>query len=260
MNFADKIKITVFILVLFGFFEALYFKQQFFWAILIPISIGFILAIFWILGPDLIRRKRLKMKKLILPLLLIFGVVFFLFFEASGLLRQIVIFLGIIANLLFFINYKKIPLERPKDPKNILVFNFLFFVLNLAAFLDFWVIYSIYFNFGLALWFSMVLILIISLGLFYYLFWATNVFSDFILPFVSLLGLVMLEVFVVLSFWPASFATQSIILILVFYTFSGLLLLKAKKELKNRDIAEFIIIFIIIFALILATLKWYTVF
>ena len=260
MSSKETIRAGVISLILLGFFEAVYFKQEFFWVITFPIAITFILVFVWIFGPDLIRRKSLKMKKIILPFLLLFGIVFFLLFEPSGFLRQMVIIFGIAAFILFFVIYRRLPLERPKDPQNILVYNGLFFLLNLTAFLDFWVIFSIYFNFGLPLWMGMIFILVAALALFYYLFWACGIFADYILPFTVLLGVVILEVFVSLSFWPVNFATKSIILILVFYLFSGLLILRAKKELTKKEIAEYLILFIIIFLIIIFTMNWYTVF
>jgi len=260
MSFADKIKAVILSLVLFGFFEALYFKQQFFWIITLPLMLGFLLTFFWIVGPDLIQRKRLKMKKMILPLFLLFGVVFFLLFEPSQFLRQMIIIVSSISFLLFFINYRKIPLERPKDPESNKVFNLLFFLLNLTAFLDFWVIFNIYLNFGWSLWLNMLFLLALSLGLFYYLFWAAGIFADYILSFTVLLGLIILEVFIALSFWPVDFSTKSIILILIFYTFSGLLILKAKKELDKKGVLEYLILFLVIFLLIIFSMKWYTVF
>jgi len=151
-------------------------------------------------------------------------------------------------------------LERPKDIENVSVYNSIFFLLNLAAFLDFWVIYSIYSNFNLSLWMNMIIILVVALGLFYYLFWACGIFAEYILPFTILLGLVILEIFVALSFWPVDASTKSIILILVFYTFSGLLVLRAKKELTKREILEYLILFIILFLIIIFTMRWYTVF
>ncbi|GAG93390.1 unnamed protein product, partial [marine sediment metagenome] len=77
MSSKETIKAAVISLILLGFFEALYFKQEFFWIIIIPIALVFVLAFVWIFGPDLIRRKSLKMKKMILPFLLLFGIVFF---------------------------------------------------------------------------------------------------------------------------------------------------------------------------------------
>ena len=128
MSSTDKIKTVILSLILLGFFEALYFKQQFFWIIILPIILAFILAFIWILGPDLIRRKSLKMKKMILPFLLLAGIVFFILFEPSRFLGQIIIFLGILSCILFLVIYRKIPLERPKDSKYNLVYNFLFFL------------------------------------------------------------------------------------------------------------------------------------
>jgi hypothetical protein len=260
MSFADKIKATVFSVFLLGFLEALSFKQQFFWAIIIPLSLAFLLAFIWILGPDIVRRKRLKMKKAILPIFLVFGAVFFVLFEPSSILRQIVIILSVLAFILFFVIYRKIPLEKPTSPNNKYIFDLLFFLLNLTAFLDFWVIFNIYSNFGLALWVGMILILIISVGLFYYLFWAGGIYSNYILTFTVLLGLVILEIFVTLSFWPVDFSTKSIILILIFYVFSGLLILRAQKEMTLSKVLEYIILFVVIFLIVILTMKWFTVF
>lgn len=256
----DRIKAIVVSLILLGFFEALYFKQQFFWIIIMPITLAFLLAFIWILGPDLIRRKNLKMKKIILPFLLFLGIVFFLMFEVSGILRQSIIIVGVFSFILFFIIYRKIPLEKPKDRKNTPVYNILFFLLNLTAFLNFWIVFNIYFNFSLPLWGSMILALVVAVALFYYLFWACGIFSDYLLSFLVLIGLVILEIFVTLSYWPVDFITKSMILTLVFYVFSGLCIIRAKKELTKKVIAEYLVLFIIIFSVIIFTMKWYTVF
>ncbi|MBA7496080.1 hypothetical protein ES702_06678 [subsurface metagenome] len=260
MTFSDQIKAAIFSLIFLGIAEAIYFKQQFFWIIILPITLAFLLAFVWILGPDLIRRKSLKMTKVILPLLLLAGIFFFLILEPSKLLRQIVIFLGLFSFILFFAFYRKIPLERPKDPKNRSVFNVLIFLLTITAFLDFWAAYSVYFSFSLPLWASMLLMAVISFSLFYYLFWAGGIFVDFLLVFAVLLSLIILEIFLILSFWPTDPKTLAIILILVFYTFSGILILKAKKELTKKLILEYLILFILIFALAVGTMNWQLVF
>jgi len=145
MTFADKIKIFILSLIFLGVCEAIYFEQQFFWIIVLPISLAFFLVLIWIIGPDLIRRKSLKMTKIVMPLLMIIGIFFFLILEPSKILRQMIILFGLVSLVLFLVYYRKIPLERPKDPKNRSIFNLLIFLLTVTAFLDFWAIQCLFF-------------------------------------------------------------------------------------------------------------------
>jgi hypothetical protein len=257
MSFTDKIKAIISCAVLAGIFEAIYLQQQFFWIIIAPVSLAFLLAFLWILGPDFFRRKRLKMKKMVLPLLILVGVTFFLLFEPTKFLRQVVIILSIAAFWLFFTIYRKIPAEDLEEKELDGILNLLTFLCTFSAFLDFWVIYNVYYAFALSLWVSMLMVLVVSFALFAYLFWATGIYAQFLLPFAILLGVTLLEIFLVLSFWPTDPATKSLILVLFFYTLLGLTVTRAKKELNRKKVLEYLVLFCFFFLLIILTMKWY---
>ncbi len=256
MTLVTRIKALTTCIALLIFFEAIYFRTQFFAAIALPISIVFVLAFLWILGPDFFYRRELKAKKTILPFLLILATTFFLFIEPTIVFKQTIIFASVFSIWIFYAIYRKIPIEDTAESKKLPVQNWLNFLLVLTAFLCFWVIYNFYFAYAMPLWISMLLVLLISLILFYYFFWSINIYEKIILPFAALLGLSILEVFLVLAFWSTSPTSRSLILVLTFYILLGLILSRAKNQLNKARIIEYLIVFLIIFLMIIFRLNW----
>src|SRR4030042_3951471 len=95
--------------------EILYFKQTLFSLIFVPLIIIGVMVILWLIGGDLFRRRILKIKKMVLPILLLLGVSFFLFFEISIFLRQFVIIITLFCLYFFALYYKRIPIEKKRD-------------------------------------------------------------------------------------------------------------------------------------------------
>ncbi len=256
MSFITKIKAITTSLALLAFYEAIFFRTQFFWAISLPIAIIFILAFLWILGPDFFYRQQLKFKKAIVPFLLIASTILFLFIEPSSFFRQVIIVLSVFSVFIFFAIYRKIPIEENAESKKLPIQNWLTFILSLTAFLCFWLIYNFYFAYTLPLWLSMVIVLIISLILFYYFFWSLSIFENIIFPFSALMGLVILEVFLILAFWAIDPTTRSLLMIIVFYPLLNLILARTRNELNRSKVIEYLIVFGILFILLILTISW----
>ena len=256
MTFVTKIKAITTSIALLAFYEAVFFRTQFFWKLALPISIVFILAFLWILGPDFFYRRQLKAKKLIVPFILFVVTTLFLFIETSSLFRQIIIFLSVFSAFIFFAIYRKIPIEENAESKKLPVQNWLTFILSLTAFLSFWLVYNFYFAYALPLWLSMLIILAISLILFYYFFWALSIYEKIVFPFSALLGLVILEVFLILAFWATDPTTRSLLMIIVFYPVLNLILARTRNQLNRSKVIEYLIVFGLLFILLVLTLNW----
>jgi hypothetical protein len=236
--------------------EILYFKQTLLTVTLGPLIVIGCLIILWLIGGDLFRRRLLKFKKIILPALLLIGVSFFIFFEISPFLRQFIIFITLICFYFFALYYKRIPVEKKSDYYKIE--SLLNSMILVTAFLSYLVIYDLFFTFFVPLWLAMILVLLISWLLFYYLFWATASWVSIMPAFVSLMGIIILEIFAVLSFWRTDPMIRSIVLVTVFYAFLGILSLRIKNEFKNYKIAEYLIVAAIVLIITISTMRWYT--
>lgn len=248
---------SVFVTLLCGLLlEVLYFKQTLFSLTIIPLVLigGFILL--WLIGGNLFRRQALKLKKIILPFMLILGTSFFLFYETSVILRQFVILLCLFCIFLFTYYYRRIPAASKED--YLKIESFLNVMILVSAFLSYLIIYDLFFTFFMPLWVAMLLVLLVSWLLFYYLFWATSSWISVLPAFVILMGIVMLEIFSVLSFWRTDPMIRSIVLVSMFYVFLGVLSLRTKKELTNKKVAEYVIVAIIVLLITISTMRWYT--
>ena len=127
----------------------------------------------------------------------------------------------------------------------------------ITAFLSYLVIYDLFFTFFTPLWIAMILVLLVSWLLFYYLFWATSSWISIMPVFVILMGIVVLEIFSVLSFWRTDPMIRSIVLTTVFYVFLGVLGLKTKNEFFSKKITEYLIVATIVLIITISTMRWY---
>ena len=236
--------------------EVLYFKQTLLTVMLMPLILVGLIATIWLIGGDLFRRRLLKLKKMILPILLLLGVSFFLFFEISAFLRQFVIIITLFCFYFFALYYKRIPVEKKADYYK--VESLLNAMILITAFLSYLVIYDLFFTLFVPLWLSMLLVLLVSWLLFYYLFWATNSWISIMPPFVILMGIIMLEIFSVLSFWRTDPMIRSIVLTTGFYVFLGVFSLKIKNEFINKKVSEYLIVAVIVLIITISTMKWYS--
>lgn len=235
--------------------EILYFKQTLFSVFFAPLIIIGVIIILWLIGGDLFRRRILKLKKMILPVLLLLGVSFFLFFEISAFLRQFVIIIALFCFYFFALYYKRIPVEKKRDYYK--VESLLNSMILVTVFLSYLVIYDLFFTVFTPLWMAMLLVLLVSWLLFYYLFWATASWVSVMPVFVILMGIVVLEIFSVLSFWRTDPMIRSIILTTVFYVFLGILGLKTKNEFIGKRVSEYLIVSAIVLIITISTMRWY---
>ena len=242
-------------LILLAILEALYYKQAYIWVIAAAPTLIGLLFLFWILGGHLLQRFLLKFKKMILPGLLILGACFFIIFEPSKVLRQIVIMVVALSFFYFMLVYRQIPVEEEKDlPK---ISGFVHFLILLTVFLDYLIVYDLYFSFFLPFWAAQLLTLIIASLLFYYLLWATANLSTHSWFFVILLGLITYEIFLILVFWRTDSMVRSMILTTIFYIFVGLITARLKKELNLAKILEYLFAGAVVLILVIMTMRWY---
>ena len=76
--------------------------------------------------------------------------------------------------------------------------------------------------------------------------------------FVILMGIVILEIFSVLSFWRTDPMIRSIVLVTAFYVFLGVLSLKIKNEFNNKKVIEYLVVAAVVLIITISTMRWYT--
>lgn len=243
-------------LILLALLEALYFKTNvYIWILALPpVLVGF-LCLAWILGGHLLQRFLLKFKKLILPGLLILGAAFFIIFEPSKILRQAIILVTTFSFFYFLLIYRQIPVEETKDLAK--VSNFVHFLILLTVFLDYLIVYDLYFTYFLPFWVAQILTLIIGTLLFYYLLWSTDSLDEYSWFFITLLGIISWQIFLTLAFWRTDSMVRSLILTTVFYVFVGLITAELKKELTLVKILEYLLVGAGVLILVIMTMRWY---
>ncbi len=248
----------IFCVFIFLIFEAILLKQAIFYVLASPIIIGSVIISLVIIGANIRRRGFLKAQKLLLPVLLIVGILFLIFFESSLLINQIVIFWGTILFYFFLAFYKKIPFSEDISRKDkIIIKNYFQFAIIFTAFLEFLAGYFLFYIYNLPLPLVTIFMIVISSALFYYLIWLfEGEISIRKWLFVILLGLLTAQFFFILAFWPTSPWIASTILILLFYLFFGLFHLGMEGKLEIKKAWEYLIVITIILIITVSIMRW----
>lgn len=156
----------------------------------------------------------------------------FLILEMSWMLKILMICLSVWAGYMFF-----------KKKEN----DFLVIILYFLLFYD---CYSLFFSFSWPLWLPMGLIIVFTAPI-YYFFWSHS------RVYAVLLTLIILEIFLGLLPWPTDPKGKAMILVGIFYLFSGFISSREQNELSLKKIAPYIIVSFMVILMVILTSQWY---
>ncbi len=218
----------------------------------IILSFIFFLILFWFA-----EKKYLQSKVLIrnlLPLSLLLGLIFFFSFTGSLLLKETMLLL---LAFCFYLFYSRLGIPYKKEVAHQLTYYWLDISILVAIYLLSLSVYQLTSLFNLQLHFT-IIILAISAGLiFSYGLWARNIGRKLFWVFSVLFTLIILEVFIVLSFWQEVFPLyKALILAFLYYIFMGLLDIKLRQERLKDHYLGYLIFGILIFVLLILTIDW----
>lgn len=251
LRFSRPIKsILASVLLLFAF-ELTFYRFLSFYLLVIITFFLFLILFAWVEKKTVFNRE--AMIKIILPLILLLSLFAFIFFEASAVFIQLVIILGCTCFYLFF-SRLKIPL--PKEFSIIVTYYWLDLISFLTAFLYFLFVQNLLFIKNFPIWFLMVLVTLGAYLIFYYVLWARSKEGRVVSLFSSLFALILLESFLVMSFWNIDPVPKSLLLVIVLYFYLGVLDLKLRGELTGKKIVEYLLISIIATLIIVLTIRW----
>lgn len=189
--------------------------------------------------------KLITFEKILFLSVLALSILGFWYFEESILLKVLIIMLAL-GGLFVALKNKKDKISHAS--------NFEFLSL-LILYLGIYVIYNILYSINLPLYAAMVVVLILVTALFFSMLSLDQV--DTILPkevfrgLILLLGLVVLELFLGLYFWPIEPEAKSLILVVVFYLITSIIYLYIHSMLRLNKIRGYLIVSILILAIIL---------
>jgi hypothetical protein len=181
--------------------------------------------------------------KLILGLLLTVSVCGFFYFEQSAILRTLIVILSLISfSLVFFYNSET---PTSSNRREILVV--------LILYLGIFSLYNLLYGLGIQLYLIMIavwlLVTLLFIGLLILDRMDKLVSKTLFSLFACLNGLVILEVFLSLSFWPIDPKIKSLVLVVIFYLVVNLFYLYANNMLRFKKTFGYILISLIILAL-----------
>lgn len=177
-------------------------------------------------------------------ILMISGFGYF-YFETSSILRfLVVVFGGLIALWSFFSKQEKPFLNSRRE-----ILSLLILYLGLFTF------YNLLYGVGIPLYLIMVMTWILVCATLYsslILDRINTIFDSSLLwVYISLIGLVVLETFLSLSFWPIDPQFKCLIIIVFYYLASNLIYLRAANMLRLKRIVGFILAGLIILGLLI---------
>lgn len=251
-RFSRPIKSVIASILLLLIFELIFYRIL---SLYILVLISFILffALFaWVERKSLITKESLI--KIILPILLIISLNGFIFFEASTIFIHLVIILSSFCFYLFF-SRMKIPLS--KDESIIVTYYWLDLISFLTAFLYFLFIQNLLFVKNFPIWSLMIFIMLGAYLIFYYVLWARSKEGRIVPLFSSLFSLILLESFLMMSFWNIDPVPKSLLMVIILYFYLGVLDLKLRGELTGKKIIEYLLISIVATLIIILTIKWW---
>ncbi|MFA4931138.1 MAG: hypothetical protein WC570_04730 [Patescibacteria group bacterium] len=224
-----------------------YFPDFVFWGSFVLLVLV-VSGVLWVMGGNweegIIRRS-------ILPVLLSMGVLSFGFFMPITLFQQVVMVMGAICMYFLLLYVDQFPY------KSFLVTRLNFsFVALVAAYLLYFSIAHFSVSIALPLWILMVVVVFFSFAIFYSILWASGLDRSIVVLYTVLLGLLISEIFLVISFWPVDPSAKSIVLVVVMYIFWGLLSHWLEKIMSARIVAEYVLLGLVLMAAVLLTASW----
>lgn len=251
LRFSRPIKSVVASILLFAILELIFYRILSFYLLAIITIFLFFLLFAWLEKKSFFSRESLI--KLILPLLLLISLLAFIFFEASAIFIQLVIILSVFCFYLFF-SRMKIPL--PKEESVVVTYYWLDLISFLTAFLYFLFVQNLLFIKNFPIWFLMILVTFGSYLIFFYVLWARSKEGRVVPVFSSLFALILLESFLMMSFWNIDPVPKSLLMVVLLYFYLGVLDLKLRGELTGKKIIEYLMISIVATLIIIFTIRW----
>lgn len=218
----------------------------------IALSILFFLLAFFYSERSYLKKKVIFRQTL--PLIMLMGVLSFLLFELNGFLQEgVIIFMSFC--LYFFYSRAEIPL--PQKESRQVTYHWLDLCILFSIYLISLALYQLVYFANLPLWGLVLFLALLGGGLFGYGLWARRVAKQPLLVYTFTFILIILEAFMVLSFWQEAYPLyKALILALLYYVYMGLLDFKIKNiRLRSRYLG-FLIFATAIFLLIVFTLDW----
>lgn len=172
---------------------------------------------------------------------LILGVVGFFYFETSILLRILVIILGLIGLL------------TVRNTSEILVL--------LTLYLGLYDLYNI--RYGLALPLSVIILVVFGLTLLCFSLWyhfqkhPPYLDKNILLLYLVIIGLVVMELFLTMSFWPVDPKIKGLVIVVIFYIISRVFYLYINNVLNLKKTIIFVFVCLLILGVVLSFNMFY---
>lgn len=227
--------------------------KQIFWITFVVVAFS-ILSIWQLTDRKLLSKKFWQF--IITPVLLLTSGILSLSFLEGVIIRQIFLVILVVAVWTYlevvylWLHFR--PKYQPHSLENISThLNLLTIFLTASG------LYSLIIFFGLSLWALIVIFAIISTLLTHQMVWASGTTLKSEWPYVVVISLAVLQVFVIVSFLPTSIYVGGMLVTLSYYVMTGisrnwLLDIKDKKVIKR-----YLVISSIFLILILLTAKWF---
>lgn len=189
--------------------------------------------------------------KVVLVAILIATLAGFWYFETSVILKILVIILSGTGLVTAFAHKtEKPPLRSPRE-----------FIILLILYLGLFDLYNLLYGLSIPLYLIMVATLILVAGLFFGILVLDKI-ETILKPslfwvFIIMIGLVVLETFLSLSFWPIDPKIKSLIIVVIFYLVTNLIYLYTHSVLKLKRILGILIVSIVILSLFILSI-WFS--
>lgn len=167
----------------------------------------------------------------------------FWYFENSLILKILVVILTVTGLLVALIQKtQKPPLRSPRE-----------FIILLILYLGLFTLYNLLYGLSIPLYLVMIAILVLVAGLFAGLLvldrLGTIISPPLFWVFILMVGLVVLETFLSLSFWPIDPKVKGLIIVVIFYLMTNLIYLYAHSVLKLKRTIGILIVSVAILSL-----------
>lgn len=191
------------------------------------------------------KNPRLIWSRVILIAILIASLYGFWYFETALILKIIALILaGTGIFMAFSGTTEKPPLTSRRE-----------FLILLVLYLGLYSLYNLLYGLSIPLYLIMIAVLVLVSGLFFGLLildrLETLIDPPLFRVFIILLGLVVLEIFLSLSFWPIDPKVKSLIIVVMFYLITNLIYLYTHSMLKLKRIVGFLIVAMVILGLLI---------
>lgn len=227
--------------------------KQIYWITFAVVAFS-ILSIWQLTDRKLLNKKFWQF--IITPVLLLTSGILFLSFLEGVIIRQIflVILVGAIWTYLeviyLWLHFR--PKYQPHSLENISThLNLLTIFLTASG------LYSLIIFFGLSLWALIIIFAIIATLLTHQMVWASGATLKSAWPYVLVISIVTLQVFMVVSLLPTSIYVSGLLVTLTYYVMTGISRNWLLDIKDNKVIQRYLIISSIFFILILLTAKWF---